>query len=339
MGIGTQQTTSVAIPRMSRRAVALAAIIMASPPLAMASVRPRDGLPVVLTSIAPVADIVRQVGGTRIEIVQAIPNGADPHTYEPRPSDARRVADADIVILNGLNLEPMVERFVGGARRSGTPIVLLGDRALRPEDHAFDRSYPRSRGVPNPHAWMNPVFAKAYAVVVADELAKVAPTHADYYATNAKAFADRCDRLDAAIVQVVATIPASNRKMLTFHDSWPYWAQRYGLDIIGAIQASSETEPSPRELAALIDQVRQYRPPAIFGSVAYPTRVLDAIARETGVSVVDTLSDDDLPGRPGDAFHTYLGMMVSNMRELVPALGGTSSSIDGVDVSPSYANE
>src|SRR5207245_372849 len=118
------------------------------------------------------------------------------------------------------------------------------------------------------------------------------------------------------------------------HDSWAYFGQRYGMNVIGAIQPSDFSEPSPREVAALIDQVRAEGVPAIFGSEVYPSKVLEVIGRETGASYVDSLRDDELPGSPGAANHTYLGLMLEDMRTMFAALGGQVDMFDGIDPTP-----
>src|SRR5262249_43834392 len=125
-----------------------------------------------------------------------------------------------------------------------------------------------------------------------------------------------------------------NRKLLTYHDSWAYFGRRYGVQIIGAIQPSDFAEPSPREVAALIDQVRQYQLPAIFGSEVFPSKVLEQVGRETGARYIDSLRDDALPGQPGAPEHTYLGLMVEDMRTMLSALGGRVDMFDAIDPSP-----
>ena len=132
----------------------------------------------------------------------------------------------------------------------------------------------------------------------------------------------------------MATVPPENRRLLTYHDSWPYFAKRYGFTVIGAVQPSSFSEPSPREVARLIDQLRRARVPAVFGSEVFPSPVLAQIAREAGTVFIDTLRDDDLPGEPGDPVHSYTGMMLENIRTIVTALGGSVDALKTVDPAP-----
>jgi ABC-type Zn uptake system ZnuABC Zn-binding protein ZnuA len=288
----------------------------------------------VVTTVAPHADLVREIGGDRIDVVQLIPDGTDSHTFEPRPSDAASLHAADLIVLNGLHLETPTQRMADANKRPETAYLVLGDTTIGPADYLFDFSFPESKGDPNPHLWMNVAYARNYAQLIASELAALDPDNADYYQANFTTLAARMDLLDQAIFQAVAVLPENNRKLLTYHDSWAYFGRRYGMQVIGAIQPNDFGEPSPREVAALIDQIRANSLPAIFGSEVYPSRVLEAIGRETGASYVSTLRDDDLPGQPGTPQHTYLGMMLEDMYTMFGSLGGRTDMFDGIDPSP-----
>jgi ABC-type Zn uptake system ZnuABC Zn-binding protein ZnuA len=160
------------------------------------------------------------------------------------------------------------------------------------------------------------------------------PGNADYFQANFATLSGRMDQLDQAIFQAVQILPENNRKLLTYHDSWAYFGQRYGMQVIGAIQPNDFGQPSPREVAALIDQIRANNLPAIFGSEVYPSRVLEVIGRETGASYVASLRDDELPGSPGAPEHTYMGMMLEDMRIMFGSLGGRTDMFDAIDPSP-----
>src|SRR5438445_9919147 len=126
-------------------------------------------------------------------------------------------------------------------------------------------------------------------------------------------------------------MPENNRRLLTYHDSWPYFARRYGFQVIGAVQPSDFSDPSPREVARVIDQVRKEKVPAIFGSEVFPSKVLEQIARETKATYVDKLSDDEPPGDPNSPQHSYLGMLIEDMNNMIPALGGSADALKGID--------
>lgn len=288
----------------------------------------------VVTTVAPHAELVREIAGDRVELVQLIPDGTDSHTFEPRVSDTRFLSEADLIILNGLHLETPTQRLAEASKRPDAATLLLGDSTISPSDWMFDFSFPAAQGDPNPHLWLNVPYARTYAQLIADQLSQLDPDNADYYRANFSTLAARMDTLDAAIFQAVQTLPDNNRKLLTYHDSWAYFGRRYGMEVIGAIQPADFSEPSPREVGALIDQVRQYSLPAIFGSEVYPSRVLEVIGRETGATYVDSLRDDELPGEPGSTGHTYLGMMLEDMRTMFTALGGRTEMFDGIDPSP-----
>lgn len=294
----------------------------------------RDPKLKVVATIAPIVDLVRQIAGARIDLVQLVPDGTDSHTFEPRPSDARALREADLIIFNGLNLEVPSQRMAESNRQPSSQVLLLGESTIQRSDWLFDFSFPASRGDPNPHLWLNVAFAKRYAELMRDKLIELDPENGDYFQANADVLIGRLDRLDAAIFQAVQSLPENNRRLLTYHDSWSYFARRYGMTVIGAVQPSDFSEPSPREVAALIDQVRSTGVPAIFGSEVYPSRVIEVVGRETGVRYVDTLRDDALPGAAGSANKTYIGMMLENMRTMFSALGGRVDVFDGIDPSP-----
>jgi ABC-type Zn uptake system ZnuABC Zn-binding protein ZnuA len=294
---------------------------------------PSNGKLNVVSTVSPLTNIIYNIGGDRINLTGIIPEGTDSHTFEPAPSDAKILARADVLFVNGLKLEEPTLRLAKANLKAGAEIVQLGEQTLTPDRYAFDFSFPQENGSPNPHAWTNPIYALRYAEIVRDELIKRDAVNADYYRQNYDAFKTRIETLDQAIKISLATIPPQNRKLLTYHDSFAYFAPRYGLTVIGAIQPSDFAEPSAQEVAALIKQVRDEKVPAIFGSEVFPSPVLDQIAKEAGAVYVDTLRDDDLPGLPGEAKHSYFGLMVEDVATMARALGGDPTSIANFDTS------
>ena len=223
-----------------------------------------------------------------------------------------------------------VADLIASQRDAGTEVVALGDAVLDSAERLFDFSFPESGGAPNPHAWMDPVLVMAYVDVIRATLAAADPAHAAEYQAHADAYARRLQELDAAIAHAVGTIPAANRKLLTYHDAWAYFARRYGLTVIGAIQPADMAEPSAKELAAIIRQIRAEQVPVVFGSQEFPSSTLETIARETGAAFNDSLTDDVLPGEADAPHHTYVGMMLRNIGIIVSALGGDSAALDAV---------
>jgi ABC-type Zn uptake system ZnuABC Zn-binding protein ZnuA len=297
-----------------------------------------DGTLRVVTTVSPITSIVEGIAGDRIRVDGIVPEGVNSHTFDPAPSVARLLADADLIVINGLALEePTLE--LAESANSESSILLLGDATVAPEEWVFDFSFPEEAGRPNPHLWTDPILALRYAELVTARLSELDPANAGYFGTNLEVFRDRIEALDAAIVEAVATVPEGQRRLLTYHDSWPYFARRYGMTVIGAVQPSDFSEPSARELARLIDQIEEEQVPAVFGSEVFESDTLETIARESGATYIDELRDDDLPGGPGDEDHSYLGLMVANMRIMLPALGGDASALDGIDTSPVFAGE
>jgi ABC-type Zn uptake system ZnuABC Zn-binding protein ZnuA len=285
----------------------------------------------VVTTVSPITSLVENIGGTRIVLEGIVPEGVNSHTFEPAPSVARLLAEADLIVLNGLFLEEPSLKMAEANKRESALILTLGDDAVERKEWVFDFSFPESDGRPNPHLWTDPLHALKYAELIRTQLVFLDPPNLAYYDENFQLLKQRLEDLDRRIAAAVRTIPPENRKLLTYHDSFPMFSARYGLEVIGAVQPSDFTEPSAREVARLIDQVKETGVPAIFGSAVFPSPVMEQIAKEGGARFVDELRDDDLPGEPGDARHTYMGMMVANVEAMVPALGGSAEALNGFD--------
>jgi ABC-type Zn uptake system ZnuABC Zn-binding protein ZnuA len=295
----------------------------------------------VVSTVAPITSIVENIGGDKIALTGIIPEGMNSHTFEPVPSDVKILAEADLLIVNGLQLEEPTLKLAQANMKPGSALLQLGDKTIAEKEYIYDFSFPKSHGYPNPHLWLNPQHALRYAALIRDELARIDPGNKAVYEQNAAAYLKRLEALDQAVEQAVKTIPESNRRLLTYHDSWPYFARRYGFQIIGAVQPSDFSDPSPREVKRLIDQIRKEKVPAVFGSEVFPSPVLEQIAREGKTRYIDKLRDDELPGKPGDARHSYIGMMIENLSIMFEALGGSAEAFKKVDPSPvagSHAN-
>ena len=287
----------------------------------------------IVTTVSPVTSIVYNIGGEHINLHGIVPEGVNSHTFEPAPSDAQILATADLIFINGLNLEEPTLKLAEANLKEGAQIIQLGEQTIRPEQYVYDFSFPKDAGSPNPHLWPNPFYALKYAEVVRDALIARDGANADDYQANYDTFAERITALDEAIKTVVESIPVANRKLLTYHDSWAYFAPIYGMTVVGAIQPADFAEPSARDVADLITQIKTEQVPAIFGSEVFPSPILEQIAKESGAQYVDDLRDDDLPGQPGDANHSYLGLMVENMKIMAGALGGDPTLIADFDTS------
>ena len=285
----------------------------------------------VVTTVSPITSLAENVGGTRITLEGVVPEGTNSHTFSPAPSVAVTLTEADLFIANGLFLEEPTIEMAEANLKDGAVILTLADKAISEDEWVFDFSFPESDGHPNPHLWTSPPLGLRYAELIRDALVELDPDNRDYYDENLDALRERIEDLDGRIATAMETIPPANRKLLTYHDSFPFFGPRYGLEIIGAVQPSDFTEPSAREVASLIDQIREAEVPAIFGSEVFPSPVMEQIARESGAEFVDRLRDDDLPGAPGDPLHTYLGLIVTDVQIMVGALGGSADALDGFD--------
>jgi len=285
----------------------------------------------VITTVAPITSIVANVAGDRAEVHGVIPEGEDSHTYEPKPSVARLVSHADVIFVNGLKLEDPTKEIATENAPKSAQVVEMGTLTVTPDEYIYDFSFPKDGGKPNPHLWTDPPMASCYASIAASTMANADPVNASYYQANAIAYIAKVNQLDSLMTAATATIAPDNRKLLTYHDAYAYFAAHYGYDVIGAIQVSSFEDPTPKEVASLITQIKTEKVPAIFGSEVFPSPVLAEIGKETGTKYVDKLRDDDLPGGPGDADHSYLGLMKFDFVTMVSNLGGDASKLQAFD--------
>jgi ABC-type Zn uptake system ZnuABC Zn-binding protein ZnuA len=287
----------------------------------------------IVTSVAPITNIVQNIGGEKINLIGLVPEGVNSHTFDLVPSDAIKINNADLIIIDGLNLETEVEKIANNAiaKNSKIHLLKLGDKTVDKADWIFDFSFPKEKGDPNPHLWLNVDYAIKFANLTRDKLIEIDPSNSKYYTENSKKYTELLKQLDDGIKKSIKTIPPENRKLLTYHDSWAYFAPRYGMTVIGAIQPSDFGEPSAKDVADLIDQVRAEKVPAIFASEVFPTNIIDQIAKEGNIIVVETLSDDKLPGKPGDNNHSYVGMMIENMKNMILPLGGNIEELKNIN--------
>ena len=300
-----------------------------------------DGRLSVATTVAPITSIVANIGGDRVKITGIVPEGTNSHTFEPKPSVAELLSSIDVLFVNGLQLEEPTKDLAEENLKQGAEIVELGTRSIPKSQYAYDFSFPKSGGKPNPHLWTDPKYALTYARITRDTLARRDPDDTAYFDANFERFTAKVDAFDKAMRTSFATIPRAKRKLLTYHDAYAYFGRDYGWDIIGAIQVSDFEDPTPKEVAALIDQVKATKVPAIFGSEVFPSPVLKQIGKEADVRYVDVLRDDDLPGAPGDPEHSWMGLMRFDYVTMTEAMGGDASALKAfkpADVAPDDAD-
>ena len=294
----------------------------------------------IVTTVAPITSLVAQIaGGSGSQVVGLVPEGTNSHTFEPPPSAAAVLESADVVFMNGLVLEEPTKDLAAANVGATTTLCELGTAILPESEWLYDFSFPKEGGKPNPHLWTNPPMAKSYAQIVRDLLSEADPANAATYAANFDMLASKIDALDEAMVAATATVPSERRLLLTYHDAYAYFAKHYGWTVVGAIQPSSFDEPSPKEIAELIGQVREKEVPAVFGSEVFPSAVLEQIGKETGARYIDVLRDDDLPGAPGEPEHSWQGLMRFNFVTMIEALGGDASALKSLDTRPSVVDD
>ena len=281
----------------------------------------------VATTVAPITSIAANVIGDCAEIVGIVPEGTNSHTFEPPPSAAELMTTADVVFINGLQLEEPTKALAEANVAEGVPIIELGDETISPEQYKYDFSFPEDGGKPNPHLWTDPTLVKVYAEIIRDTMIEEVPDCADQFNDNYDRFVALVDEFDVAIREAFDTIPEEQRKLVTYHDAYAYFADTYGWNVIGAVQPADFGEPTPADIVSLIEQIEAEQVPAIFGSEVFPSPILEQIADETGAVYVDDLRDDDLPGEPGETDHSWLGLMKFNFVTMTEALGGDATAL------------
>ncbi len=281
----------------------------------------------IVTTVAPITSIAANVIGDRAQIVGLVPEGTNSHEFEPPPSAAAILSRADAVFINGLVLEEPTKALAEANLDDGVPLVELGDRTIEPDQYRYDFSFPESEGKPNPHLWTDPTLVKVYADIILETMLEVDPDGSATYSANHEAFVALVDDFDAAVRTALDTVPEENRKLVTYHDAYAYFADTYGWTVVGAIQPADFGEPTPSEVVRLIQQIEEEGVPAVFGSEVFPSPVLEQVAKETGAEYIDDLRDDDLPGEPGEPDHSWLGLMKFNFVTMTEALGGDASSL------------
>jgi zinc/manganese transport system substrate-binding protein len=271
----------------------------------------------VVASFSILGDFVKNVGGDRV-VVQSLvgPNG-NAHVYAPSPGDAKKVADAKVVFVNGLGFEGWLERLVK-ASGSKAPIV-VATAGIKPRERAGDPQHDHDHGRADPHAWQSVANAKIYVANIRDALIAVDPAGTDAYTANAAAYLAKLDELDREVRDVMAKIPADRRRVITSHNAFGYFQDAYGITFIAPQGVSTEAEASAKDVAAIISQIRKQKAAAVFLENVTDPRLVEQIARETGAKVGGTLYSDALTGDKGDA-PTYIDLIRHNLRQLAAAL-------------------
>ncbi len=262
----------------------------------------------VVASFSILGDLVRNVGGDRVNVTTLVGPDGDVHVYVPTPADAKKIADARLVFVNGLGLEGWLPRLVQSA--GGKATIVTATSGIAPLKLGSDA---------DPHAWQSPLNAKIYVANIRDALITADPADAEAFKSNAGAYLAKLDVLDGEVRQAVAQIPENRRKVISTHRAFGYFAAAYGVEFIAPLGVSTETEASARDIAGIITQIRASKIPAVFLENISDPRLIRQIAAETGARVGGTLYSDSLTGEKGDS-PTYIDMVRHNIKALTSAL-------------------
>jgi len=263
----------------------------------------------VVASFSILGDFVQNVGGDRVDVTTLVGPNGDVHVYTPTPADAKKIADAKLVIINGLGLEGWLPRLIQ-ASGSKAPII-TATRGITPLRLGSDA---------DPHAWQSVASAKVYVANIRDALAAADPADAEMFLANGRRYQAELDALEAAVRAAVEKIPPARRKVISTHDAFGYFAAAYGVEFIAPVGVSTETEPSARDVGAIISQIKSAKIPAVFLENISDPRLVSRIAAETGAKVGGTLFSDALTDEKG-VCPTYIEMVRHNIKALTSALG------------------
>jgi ABC-type Zn uptake system ZnuABC Zn-binding protein ZnuA len=274
-----------------------------------AAITPSPDALKVVTTTTVFADIVQNVGGSRVAATSIIPPGVGPEDYEPKPDDAKKLADAKLIVSNGVGLDDFLDKLLASGSGGQTPHLVLGDGIpVMTVD-----------GEQNPHFWLDPTLVKQYYLpAIAAKLAELDPAGKATFEANVASYGAQLDTLDTELKAKIDLIPAANRKLVTFHDAFPYFARHFGFELVGVILENVGQDPSAADLAALVDKVKGAGVKAVFSEAQFSPKLSETLAQEAGItSVVTTLFNDALGPAPAD---TYLGLMRWNVDQIVTAL-------------------
>jgi zinc/manganese transport system substrate-binding protein len=267
----------------------------------------------VVATFSILGDLMRNVGGDRVEIATLVGPDGDVHVYEPTPADAGKLRDAALVVVNGLGLEGWMTRLIA-ASATKAPTVIASD-GISPRKTADAHQHM----VTDPHAWQSIANARIYVANIRDGLIRVDPVGTSAYEANAKAYFAAFDALESEIKAAIDKVPADHRRVITTHDAFGYFGDAYGMEFIAPEGVSTETQASAQGMAKIITQIKRAKIPAVFMENISDPRMIQQIARETGARIGGTLYSDALSA-PGGPASTYIDMMRNNVREFSAAL-------------------
>ncbi|MPZ56561.1 MAG: metal ABC transporter substrate-binding protein [Rhizobiales bacterium] len=274
----------------------------------------------VIATFSILADLVKNVGGDRVDVAPIVAAGSDAHVYAPTPADARKVAEARLVFINGLGFEGWLDRLVKASGSKAAVVLATKGIKVRKTGGGHDHGHKNDHGHNvDPHAWQSVGNVKVYVANIRDALAAADPAGAASYQADAAAYQAKLDALEAEVRGAVAKIPAARRKIITNHDAFGYFEAAYGVKFIAPQGVATDAEPSAREVARIITQIKRQKIPAVFLENVSDPRLMQRIAKETGAKIGGTLYSDALTETNGPV-PTYIDLIRHNLTTLVGAL-------------------
>ena len=262
----------------------------------------------VVASFSILGDFVRNVGGDRVSVTTLVGPDSDAHVYTPTPADAKKIADAKLIFVNGLGFEGWLPRLV---QSSGSKAkIVTASNGITPL---------RLGSAADPHAWQSVTNAKVYIANISLALSAADPASAEQFMKNTQAYIEQLDALDREVRDAIAKLPEGRRKVISTHSAFGYFAASYGIEFIAPLGVSTESEPSARDIAKIITQIKAAKIPAVFLENITDPRLMGRISAETGARVGGTLYSDSLTSEKGDS-PTYIAMVRHNIKALTSAL-------------------
>src|SRR5712692_1091464 len=296
--------------RRALAATALAALFITAPARAQERLN-------VIASFSILGDFVKNVGGDRVEVATLVGPNGNAHVYAPSPGDAKKVADAKLVFVNGLGFEGWLERLV---KASGTTApIIVATKGIKPLERAGTHGHDHDHGRADPHAWQSVANAKTYVVNIRDALIAIDPAGKAHYESSATTYLARLDALEREVRDTIAKVPADRRRVVTSHDAFGYFEGAYGINFTAPQGVSTEAEASAKDVASIITAIKKQKASAVFLENVTDPRLVRQIASETGAKVGGVLYSDALTDEKGDAT-TYIDLIRHNLKQLANAL-------------------
>jgi manganese/iron transport system substrate-binding protein len=286
--------------------------------------------PKVVATTSVLCDMTKQIAGDTIDLTCLLQPGIDAHVYEPVPEDRRAIETAQLILYSGYNLEPDLIKIIKSTSNSA-PKIAVGEVAVpqplmgeeHHQGHEEEHAQEAEEKVPDPHVWQNPLNGARMVGVIQTNLAQIVPDNAELYTKNAQALKEELTQIDSWIKTQIATIPQTQRKIVTTHDALGYYADAYDIPVEGALEGlSTDEKPTATQVKSLVDTVKETKVPTIFAETVVNPRLIETVAKDAKVKVSERELFSDSLGEPGSEGDTYAKMLIANTQTIVEGLGG-----------------